>query len=155
MFHCLDHVPRPYSCVCAQSCPTLCDPINCSPQGSYVHGISQARILEWVAISSSKGSSWSRDQTPSFQADSLPLSHQRGPNPSILALNIWLAKKCIQVFHMYGKTKMNFLANPIHRYLTQLGPLKLCVLILLICVLSVIFEYRLLWKSDVISELSA
>ena len=56
---------------------------------------------------------------------------------------------------MYGKTKMNFLANPIHRYLTQLGPLKLCVLILLICVLSVIFEYRLLWKSDVISELSA
>ena len=34
-----------------QSCPTLCDPINGSPPGSSVHGISQARILEWVAIS--------------------------------------------------------------------------------------------------------
>ena len=35
----------------AQSCPTLCDPMDCSPPGSSVHGILQARILEWVAIS--------------------------------------------------------------------------------------------------------
>ena len=35
----------------AQSCPTLCDPMDCSPSGSSVHGIFQARILEWVAIS--------------------------------------------------------------------------------------------------------
>ena len=47
----------------AQSCPTLCDPIVCSLWGSSVHGISQARILEWVAISFSRGSSWPRDQT--------------------------------------------------------------------------------------------
>ena len=40
----------------AKSCPTLCDPINCSPPGSSVHGISQARTLEWVAISSSNRS---------------------------------------------------------------------------------------------------
>ena len=33
-----------------QLCPTLCDPMDCSPSGSPVHGISQARILEWVAI---------------------------------------------------------------------------------------------------------
>ena len=53
------------SCVCmhAQSCPTLCNPMDCSPPGSSVHGISQARILEWVAISSSRGSSWPRDRT--------------------------------------------------------------------------------------------
>ena len=38
-----------------QSCPTLCDPVDCSPPGSSVHGILQARILEWVAISSSSG----------------------------------------------------------------------------------------------------
>ena len=38
----------------AQSCPTLRDPMDCSPQGSSVHGILQARILEWVAISFSK-----------------------------------------------------------------------------------------------------
>ena len=40
-----------------QSCPTLCDPMDYSPPGSSVHGILQARILEWVAMSSSRGSS--------------------------------------------------------------------------------------------------
>ena len=37
----------------AQSCPTLCDPMGCSVPGSSVHGIFQARVLEWVAISKS------------------------------------------------------------------------------------------------------
>ena len=46
-----------------QSCLTLCDPVDYSPPGSSVHGILQARILEWVAMSSSRGSSWLRDQT--------------------------------------------------------------------------------------------
>ena len=41
----------------AQWCLTLCDPMDCSPPGSFVHGILQARILEWVAISFSRGSS--------------------------------------------------------------------------------------------------
>ena len=50
-------------CACAQSCLTLFNPKDCSPPGSSVHGILQARILEWVAISSSKGYSWPRDQT--------------------------------------------------------------------------------------------
>ena len=40
-----------------QSCPTLCDPMDYSLPGSSVHGILQARILEWVAMSSSRGSS--------------------------------------------------------------------------------------------------
>ena len=47
----------------AQSCPTLCDPVDCSPPGSSIHGILQARILEWVAISFSRGSFRPRDQT--------------------------------------------------------------------------------------------
>ena len=38
-----------------ESCPTLCDPVDCSSPGSSVHGISQARILEWVANSFSRG----------------------------------------------------------------------------------------------------
>ena len=42
----------------AQSCPTLCDPVDCSLPGSSVHGISQARILEWVAIFFPRRSSW-------------------------------------------------------------------------------------------------
>ena len=37
-----------------QSCPTLCDPVDCSPPGFSIHGILQARILEWVAISFSR-----------------------------------------------------------------------------------------------------
>ena len=45
------------------SCPTLCDPMDCSPPGSFVHGILQARILEWIAISFSRGSSWPKDWT--------------------------------------------------------------------------------------------
>ena len=48
----------------AQSCPTLCDPIDCSPPGSSVHGTLQARILEWVAMPSCRGFSRSRDGTP-------------------------------------------------------------------------------------------
>ena len=68
-------------CVCAQSCPTLCNPMDCNPPGSSVHGIFQARILEWVAISSSRGSSPPRNRTHVLfhllylQADSLPLSY--------------------------------------------------------------------------------
>ena len=46
-----------------QSYPTLCNPIDCNPPGSSAHGILQARILEWVAIASSRGSSSPRDQT--------------------------------------------------------------------------------------------
>ena len=46
-----------------QLCLTLCDPMDCSPPGSSVHGIFQATILKWVAISSSRGSSRPRDQT--------------------------------------------------------------------------------------------
>ena len=52
--------------VCAQSlqsCPTFCDPVDCSPPGSFVHWILQTRTLEWAAISFSRGSSQPRLQT--------------------------------------------------------------------------------------------
>ena len=49
-------------CLVTQSCPTLCDLINCCPPGSSVHGILQARIMEWVAMPSSRGSSQPRDR---------------------------------------------------------------------------------------------
>ena len=52
-------------CVCthAQLCSTLCDPMDCSRPGASVQGMSQARTLEWVAISFSRGSFWPRDRT--------------------------------------------------------------------------------------------
>ena len=55
----LEYSPQCYTvgpcCLLLQLCPTLCDPLDCSPPGSSVHGVSQARILEWVAISFSRG----------------------------------------------------------------------------------------------------
>ena len=50
-------------CLVPKLCPTLCDHMDCSPPGSSVHGILQARILEWVVSSFSRGSSRPRDQT--------------------------------------------------------------------------------------------
>ena len=50
------HIADSLCCTVVQSCPTLCDPMDCSPPISFVRGISQARILEWVAISFSNGS---------------------------------------------------------------------------------------------------
>ena len=47
-----------------QSCLTLCDPVDCGPPGSSVHGVLQARILEWVAMPFSRGSSRPRERTP-------------------------------------------------------------------------------------------
>ena len=61
-----------------QSCPTLCKPMDYSPPGSSVHGILQARKLEWVAMPSSRRSSWLRDRTwvsYVFCIDSLFLCH--------------------------------------------------------------------------------
>ena len=63
----LSRVPKILLCVCMhakslQSCPALCNPMDCSPPGSSVHGILQARTLEWVAIPSSRGSSQPRDR---------------------------------------------------------------------------------------------
>ena len=49
-----------------QLCLTLCIPINCGPPGFSIHGIFQARILEWIAISYFRGSSWLRDQIHVF-----------------------------------------------------------------------------------------
>ena len=47
----------------AQPCLTLCDPTDCNPPGSSIHGILQARVPEWVAIAFFRGSSWPRDRT--------------------------------------------------------------------------------------------
>ena len=95
----------------AQSCLTLCDPMYCSPPGSSIHGLCQARILEWVAISFSRGSSRPRDRTQvsrlagrqkQMQADALtseppgkPLSGHRGWQVHNLQneLSLWRPKK--------------------------------------------------------------
>ena len=71
------------ACSDAKSCPTLGHLVDCSTPGSSFQGISQARVLQWVAISFSLGSSWPRDRTQVSclrrQILYLPLSHQGGP----------------------------------------------------------------------------
>ena len=69
-----------WGCVCVLSCSVVsnsCDPMDYSLPGSSIHGIFQARILEWVAISSSTGSSQHRDWTRI--SSSLPLHHLGSP----------------------------------------------------------------------------
>ena len=87
----LSHQGKPhmlFACLHAkllQSCPTLCNSRVCSPSGSCVHGMPQAKTLEWVAVSSSRGSSQTWDRTLvsllqlQQQADSLLLSQRGSP----------------------------------------------------------------------------
>ena len=70
----------------AQSCPTLCNPTDCSLPGFSVHGILQARILEWVTISFFRGSSRSRDRTR--------VSHIGGSR-----FNLWATRQALSTLH--------------------------------------------------------
>ena len=99
-------------CVCVyakllQSCLTLCDPMDCSPPGSSDHGILQVRILEWVAMLSSRAPSWpgiepvSLALSPAWQANSLPLSHQGSPSICVFLyiIQCWQRPKCCYTKH--------------------------------------------------------
>ena len=63
-----------YVCSVAQSCPALCSPVDCSPPGSSLHGVFQARVLDWVAISSSRVIFPTQESNP-------PLLHLLRPCP--------------------------------------------------------------------------
>ena len=69
-----------------QSCPTLCDPMDCSLPGSSIHGIFQAIVLEWIAISFSRGSPdpGIEPGSPVLEADSLPSEPHRILQSSII-----------------------------------------------------------------------
>ena len=93
-------------CVCslARLCPDLCDPMDCSPPGSSVHGILQATILEWVVISSFKGFSQPRDQTSRFCLFvCLPPSHLARTGKPQMSLNPTLTKSTLPVHCLLSK----------------------------------------------------
>ena len=77
----------------SQSCLAVCNPMNCSPPGSSVHGFLQARILEWDAIPFSRGSSWPRDFLH-CRHTLYPLSHQ-GSQPN-LEFRRMLLSSCVR-----------------------------------------------------------
>ena len=96
--------PSTFAYVVFQSCSHVwlfCGPMDCSPLDSFVHGISQGRILEWVAISCSRGSSWTRDRTwvscISWTGRWIlyPLSHLGSP---LLLIVLFCNPLCVCVF---------------------------------------------------------
>ena len=89
----------------SQSCLTLCDPLGCSPLGSSVHGILQARILEWVAMLSSRGSSLPRDQTwVSCITDSLPSEPPGKPRGGKKSTRDELSTMDLFLSYFFGKS---------------------------------------------------
>ena len=84
------------ACVCAQSCPALCDPVDCSPPGSSVHGMFQARILELVPLPPSRGcfqhreGTWPLHLLP-WQVDSSPPCPLGSPRVSSVSSGLWCA----------------------------------------------------------------
>ena len=83
-------------CEVTQSCLTLCDPVDCSLPGSSFHGILQARILEWVAISFSRGSSLPRDRTS--------VSHIPGR-----CFNLWATREAHLIHYLHLKVAYFYL----------------------------------------------
>ena len=99
----------------AQSCPTLCDLMDCSPPGSSVRGILQARILVWAAIPFSRGSSRPgiEPEFSALQADSLPSEPPGKPNlHSNLSFQIWQMGIIIESYAMFLQRRAAHQAPP-------------------------------------------
>ena len=133
-----------HTCLCAHSvarlCPTFGDPMNCSPPGSSVHGISQERILEWVTISSSRGSPDPGMETESFLSDALaggvftlePLGSPLGGYIKIQILNICIkTMSSHQYLQFLSSTTVVFLAFTFSTFTTPLFPVRNLVFIIL------------------------
>ena len=94
-------------CFSLPSCLTLCDPMDCSPSGSSVHGISQARILEWVAVPSSRdlphpGIEPASPASNALKADSLPTELSGKPWLKCLsAIDIFFKFESLNLSHLF------------------------------------------------------
>ena len=109
-----------------QSCLTLCDPMDCNPQGSSAHRTLQARILERVAICSPRGSFQPRDwtQVSRIAGGFFTIRATREAIYIRVCVCTGLAKKFLWVsIRSYKKTQTNFLFSPIHKtgYISILG----------------------------------
>ena len=94
------HISKHVKVKVTQSCLTLCDPMDCSPPGSFVHGILQARILDWGAIPFSRdllipGDQRSNPSLLHYRQDFYHLCHQESPQNTYIPCFIVL---CFTVF---------------------------------------------------------
>ena len=91
-------------CVCVQSCRLFCDHVDYIPTGSSVHGISQARILERVAIAYSRGSPWPKAQTHVFCLTSIFFTKATSEKPLVYVIGLLkllnLRHQAFYVFHL-------------------------------------------------------
>ena len=95
-----------------QLCPTLCDPMDYSLLGSSVHGILQARILEWFTMPSSRGSSWTRDWTCISCIGRYVLYHlyhMGSPQSYKLSMNIFFSMNILYVASLVTQTVKDYL----------------------------------------------
>ena len=92
----ISHLIKYVLCLVAQLCPTLCDSMDCSPPGSSVHGVLQARILEWVVMAFSRDlpNPGIEPRSPTLQADSLPIEPPGKPSQSPLFSYHWSVCEC-------------------------------------------------------------
>ena len=92
----LGRLPEFWCGLVIQSCPALCNPMDCGPLGSSVHGIFQARILEWIAISFFRASSRPRERTwvSCIEGRLYRLSHQGSPSRAPATVNAWEKSAC-------------------------------------------------------------
>ena len=122
----------PHVCACTQSHLTLCCPMHCSPPGFSVHGIFQSRILEWIAISFSRGSSQIRDQTHipcvsciGRQVLYLCITWEVQTSPCSVSNEIWFLRETenFRVLWSYGPTDCPTTQGPsLDHMAVKLGP---------------------------------
>ena len=103
----------------AQSCSALCNPMDCSQPCFSVHGILQARILEWVAIPFSRGSSQTRDQTRAsliagrffiVQATGKPTCFKQ-PDYDVSSYSLYICFLCLRFFEVVWSVNLLFSSN--------------------------------------------
>ena len=121
--------PPPCKVLVNQLCPTLCNPMDCSPPGSSVYGILQARILEWIAVRFSRGfpNPGIQPRSPALQADSLPFK----PPGKALQTSLYLEKYASYPLQLRSPCVLltpvppSFFCNLLHQLPLFLSPVSL------------------------------
>ena len=115
------------ACTGAQSCPTICEPRDFIPPGSSVNGILQARILEWVAISTSRGFSWPRDWNCVSCIGMWILYHWATCLPHDIAIILLKKMKAYVHIDIYANAYSSFICNIPKPKISKMSTLRIMI----------------------------